>query len=36
VTAKLAASCGVFLFNFGARKLILFKAPAADGTFAIS
>jgi putative flippase GtrA len=24
--AKLAASCGVFLFNFGARKLVLFKA----------
>jgi putative flippase GtrA len=23
--AKLAASCGVFLFNFGARKFLLFK-----------
>jgi putative flippase GtrA len=23
--AKLAASCGVFFFNFGARKLLLFK-----------
>lgn len=25
VTAKLVASCGVFFFNFGARKLLLFK-----------
>ncbi len=24
--AKLAASCGVFFFNFGARKFVLFKA----------
>jgi len=29
VPAKLAAACGVFLFNFGARKLVLFKAPPA-------
>ena len=31
VPAKLAAACGVFLFNFGARKLVLFKAPPALG-----
>ena len=32
--AKLAASCGVFLFNFGARKFILFKALPAGGALA--
>lgn len=29
--SKLIAACGVFLFNFGARKLALFNAPAARG-----
>ena len=32
--AKLAASCGVFLFNFGARKFILFKALPAGRALA--
>lgn len=36
VPAKLAASCGVFLFNFGARKLVLFKALPADAPLATS
>jgi len=31
VPAKLTAACGVFLFNFGARKLALFNAPVARG-----
>lgn len=34
--AKLAASCGVFLFNFGARKFILFKALPAHRALATS
>ena len=36
VPAKLAASCGVFLFNFGARKLLLFKALPAGRVLATS
>jgi putative flippase GtrA len=34
--AKLAASCGVFVFNFGARKLVLFQAVSADAPRATS
>ncbi len=34
--AKLAASCGVFLFNFGARKFVLFKALPAGRALATS
>ncbi len=34
--AKLAASCGVFLFNFGARKFVLFKAVPAGRALATS
>ena len=29
LAAKLVAACGVFLFNFGARKCVLFKARPA-------
>jgi len=36
VPAKLGASCGVFLFNFGARKLVLFRALPAGGRHATS
>ena len=28
--AKLAAACGVFFFNFGARKLVLFRASPSS------
>jgi putative flippase GtrA len=34
--AKLAASCGVFFFNFGARKFVLFKALPAGRALATS
>lgn len=34
--AKLAASCGVFFFNFGVRKLFLFKALPAGRALATS
>jgi putative flippase GtrA len=30
--AKLLTSCGVFVFNFGARKLVLFQAVPADAS----
>lgn len=33
--AKLVAACGVFLFNFGARKCVLFKARPAGRSPAI-
>ena len=36
LSAKLAAACGVFLFNFGARKLVLFKAAPAGASRATS
>jgi putative flippase GtrA len=36
VPAKLAASCGVFFFNFGARKLLLFKVVPGSREFATS
>jgi putative flippase GtrA len=34
--AKLAASCGVFFFNFGARKLVLFKTHPTGRALATS
>jgi putative flippase GtrA len=36
LTAKLVASCGVFFFNFGVRKLVLFKALPSSGAIATS
>ena len=34
--AKLVASCGVFFFNFGVRKLVLFKALPSSSALATS